>query len=326
MDKLHLEFLQSIRFGEPQTHRNMAVVPLFVTNGEGPDYLTLSEAMEQRLLVVKEISEGGSVPDLRVENKADRPVLLLDGEELAGAKQNRVLNTSILVKGNSSVVVPVSCTEQGRWSYLSPEFMDSGTVMAASMRLRKTASVSASLRGTETARADQGEVWQEIDELSEKAQVRSGTLSMRDIFEARKRDLKGYENEFGLQDGQNGLLVIIGDRAIGFDIVSKHVAFARLHQKVVSSYAMDAMLDKSKSVSENVDEMAREFLQVAGTANQSVHESVGLGQDFRFTGSNIVGSALTVEDAVIHMAFFRSEESDRKERMSSARRRRGFRL
>jgi hypothetical protein len=244
MDKLHLEYLQSIRFGEPQTHRNMAVVPLFATNGEGPDYLTLSEAMEQRLLVVKEISEGGSVPDLKVKNKADKPVLLLDGEELAGAKQNRVLNTSILVDAKSTIVVPVSCTEQGRWSYLSPEFRDSGTVMAASLRNVKSASVSMSLRGREKARSDQGEVWSEIDNLAMKAEMRSPTSAMRDIFEGRKKDLKGYENAFGLVDGQNGLLVVIGDRAIGFDVMSKPAAFARLHQKLTASYAMDAMLQK----------------------------------------------------------------------------------
>ena len=32
----------------------------------------------------------GSVPELEVINKANVPVLLLDGERTAGAKQNRV--------------------------------------------------------------------------------------------------------------------------------------------------------------------------------------------------------------------------------------------
>jgi hypothetical protein len=36
------------------------------------------------------------VPQLLFINDAMRPVLLLDGEELVGAKQNRVLNLTVL--------------------------------------------------------------------------------------------------------------------------------------------------------------------------------------------------------------------------------------
>lgn len=34
---------------------------------------------------------------MKVINKGDIPVLLLDGEEFAGTKQNRVLNATILI-------------------------------------------------------------------------------------------------------------------------------------------------------------------------------------------------------------------------------------
>ena len=40
-------------------------------------------------LEVTEVSEGGSVPNLFVKNRADRDVIIVDGEMLVGAKQNR---------------------------------------------------------------------------------------------------------------------------------------------------------------------------------------------------------------------------------------------
>ena len=52
---------------------------------------------------------------LRVENNGTLPVLLLDGEILSGAKQDRVVRSSVLVGEGSQVVVPVYCVERGRW-------------------------------------------------------------------------------------------------------------------------------------------------------------------------------------------------------------------
>jgi hypothetical protein len=43
--------------------------------------------------------------------------LLLDGEQLVGAKQNRIPNMIVLVAAQTEVTIPVSCVEQGRWGY-----------------------------------------------------------------------------------------------------------------------------------------------------------------------------------------------------------------
>ena len=67
-----------------------------------------------------EVSEGGHVPETEeIVNEGELSVLLLDGEELLGAKQNRVLNLTILVPAHQTCVVPVSCVESGRWHHVS---------------------------------------------------------------------------------------------------------------------------------------------------------------------------------------------------------------
>ena len=137
--------LQSVQLGEPQTFKNIAIVPLIAPVDGTFQYLTLGEALAAGDLVITETSANGSVPELLVVNRGNKPVLLIDGEELAGAKQNRVLNTSILLKEASETKIPVSCTERGRWSYASKGFSESGNVMCYRARAIKTQSVNCSL-------------------------------------------------------------------------------------------------------------------------------------------------------------------------------------
>jgi hypothetical protein len=108
---------------------------------------------------VTEVSTGGSVPELAFDNQADEGVLLLDGEELVGARQNRVLNITILVGGHQHVVIPVSCVEHGRWRYNSDEFASADRALFSKARSKKMRQVSASMRDSGTLRSDQGEVW-----------------------------------------------------------------------------------------------------------------------------------------------------------------------
>jgi len=95
-------------------------------------------------------------------NRGDRPVLLIDGEELVGAKQNRVLNLTILAPAQSEIVIPVSCVEQGRWHEVSAAFCASPRVHFAAGRAAKVASVSDCLAQGQGAVSDQSEVWHHI--------------------------------------------------------------------------------------------------------------------------------------------------------------------
>jgi ARG and Rhodanese-Phosphatase-superfamily-associated Protein domain len=245
MDSIVTNYLFKLGFGELQTHDNMAVIPLFSSLDHSPRYLTLKEALERRLLLITEISKSGSVPELKVVNKAEIPVLLLDGEELAGAKQNRVLNTTILLKEQSETIIPVSCTEHGRWSYASAQFVDSGNIMNRELRSRKVSSVRRSLEASHSFGGDQGALWEDIACCAEMANVRSATGAMSDIYQSREDDLKGYLDAFKYIPHQKGIFVMLNGRVAGFDVISLESAYEIIHPKLVKSYAMDALLTRS---------------------------------------------------------------------------------
>src|SRR5262245_40273694 len=181
------EFLASLTVGEPLHYEALTVVPLFSADAPDPGWLTLDQA--ERSAHITEVSEGGSVPDLVVMNEGDAPLLLLDGEELIGAKQNRVLNTTVLVGASAGVQIPVSCVEQGRWHYRSRGFVSGHTALYASVRRLKASKVSESLRSGSGHQADQHEVWEELAAKASTFGVKSSTGAMHDVYERYGEEL-----------------------------------------------------------------------------------------------------------------------------------------
>jgi len=115
--------LNDIRTGPPVVCKNLELVPLSRNEppGSAIDYILAAEALDRGILRVAEVDEAGSVPELRAVSEADVAILLLDGEELIGAKQNRILNTDVLLRPQAKKMIPVSCVEQGRWRHTRPD-------------------------------------------------------------------------------------------------------------------------------------------------------------------------------------------------------------
>ena len=341
MDKSVETTLLEMEIGPGAGFENMTAFELLRPAEGGPAYITLREALERGVFTVTEVSEGGSVPELAVANKGDAPVLLLDGEELRGAKQNRVLNTTILVGPMSTIKVPVSCVEHGRWSYQEREFRESGHVMHREMRAMNAVQVSESLKAGQRFRSDQGRIWDKVAELACELKVPSRTGAMRDVYEAKAGDLDAYLKSFGLRPRQKGILVFVDGRPAGLDFVSRETAFGALFPKLLKSYAMEAMLQAErrrqgrgrgqagKAAAAPTADEARAFLKKAAGCDEKKYESVGLGWAYRYAAPGIVGSALAFNEHVVHMAFFSDEETGGRVEdpgtMAGSRARRSFR-
>jgi len=146
MQQVIKEYLEQAKVGRKQVYKNMAVYPLLSDYSLSLEYILLDEALGSGVIEVTEVDNHGAVPNLKVHNKSQRMVLILDGEELVGAKQNRIVNTTILIAAGATVVIPVSCVEQGRWSYNTPWFHSEERIMPSRMRAMKSEQVQRSVR------------------------------------------------------------------------------------------------------------------------------------------------------------------------------------
>ena len=292
--------LPKLRVGDPLRHEALSVFPLFAEPNGSVDYRLCAEALADESLLVEEVSEGGSVPDLLVENKGDLRVLFLEGEELVGAKQNRILNTSVLVAAHTKIKIPVSCVEQGRWGYKSRYFGSSGSHSPSNLRRALKASVSKSVKEQRGYRSDQGEVWKEVACLHASHGVESGTAAMSDAFDTYQDRIAAYREKVKYVEGATGIAVAIGDRIVSVDLFDKPSTCQKVWDRMLSGVVFDAIeageTDQVASVAD-----VEQLVAAAGDLPWEQSEAVGEGEEYRAESKRgDHASALSFHDTVVH--------------------------
>lgn len=298
------ESLAGLKLGAPQVHRNLAFFPLLGDGGGAAGYLLLEEALDRKLARITEVSGEGSVPELAFENTSGEKILLVDGDELIGAKQNRVINISILVGGGMRIPIPVSCVEQGRWSYRSPEFGSAKRSLFAKARARKMGRVSESLRESGERRSDQGEVWADVADKVAFSRAESPTGSMADAYESSHDALEAYTRAFRAEPGQRGAVAAIDGKVVGLELFDSAATFAKYLDKLVRSYAFDALETAGGKPRTPTVKAVERFLARMQAAAEERFAALGEGEDIRLSGKGVAGGALAAGGRVVHLAGF----------------------
>ena len=290
-----------LQIGDPIEHRGIVIAPIFPRRTPLAEYATLEDALPLGLRI-DEVSEAGVVPELAVTNPTDANVLLYDGEELRGAKQNRILNVTVLVAARSTTPIPVSCVEEGRWSRRSASFTSASHTAHPELRRRKAQMLAAEPLAHGVA---QSEVWDEVRAKSARMGVHSATGAQADVFSSRETGVRELEQAFPLQPGQCGAVLALGED-LCLDYVSRPEAFARLYSKLRAGYLLDALerLDRKPADEGGLTS----FVESIGAATRARRRSAGLGDDIRLRGEHVVGSGLELDGELLQLCAFTSDE------------------
>ena len=288
-----------IRVGEPLRHETLSVFPLFTKSTGGVEYRLSTEALADETVVVEEVDETGSVPDLLVENKGETRVLFIEGEELVGAKQNRILNASVLIPAKSKVKIPVSCVERGRWAYTSQQFQSSGSHSPSKLRYAMKSSVSASLTTGRGHQSDQGAVWEQVDSLLCEHSVASPSAAMSQVFDDLEDRAGEYRESLQYVEGATGVAVALGGKVVALDLFDKPETCRKVWDRLLSGCVLEALQSGSDEKPADASDVHR-LLNAAGKAEWEQVEPVGEGEEFRAAFSDDHASALSFEGSVLH--------------------------
>jgi len=268
-----------------------------------PAYLPGPEADRLGVLRVSETPGGATVPELRVHNTGALPLLLIEGETLVGAKQNRTLDASVLVPAGSVAPIAVSCVEAGRWG--APR-ASARSPRHAPTDLRR---VKSRTRSVPARVADkQAEVWDRIARYQADFGVASATHALEDVVESRAADVSSLVAGLEPLADQRGVAVVIGGVPRGIDAFDKPATLASYWDALTAGYALDAVAaSEADPAAPPAAAAVLALLDRVRGAVRADHATAGLGATATFVGAGVIGSELCWDGAVVHISAFVDE-------------------
>jgi hypothetical protein len=185
----------------------------------------------------------------------------------------------------------------------SREFAAAGRAHYATGRARKLEQVSCAMRAFGTREADQGYVWQDIDEKSRRMKAGSATHAAAAMYERSRSKLDAFLEELEAVPRQAGAVFTINGIVAGLDVFDSPATWRKSMRKLVQSFGLDA-LDNAGGLVSDAKPQPEVFLSALKQASRDRFPAIGVGEDVRIAGDSIVGGGLVVDGKVLHLVAF----------------------
>lgn len=291
-------------------HKRLSIVQFASSEQNTFQYISGPAAIAKEFIEVREISITGSVNNLELVNLSDKYVFFMDGDILVGAKQNRVLNTSVFVAPNSKINLPVSCVEQGRWRSISDKFRPSDYISPDTIRAKKLKAVTKNLKIGRGHFADQGEVWDTVNEFSEHLESFSESSDLTDIMNKRRESLDSFIDKFPLNEKANGLAIFTDNSPLSIDLFNRTDIYQEYFPKRLRSAATEVfnLKDKENTITESeANFKTLNLFDEIEKQKFTLHDGVGVGKEKRYDNDKFVAMELSYNNHLIHFTLLNLE-------------------
>lgn len=244
--------MHALHLGRGTTRGALTVFPLWSDHSGPADY-----TVEVGDLDIRELEDGPAVELLEIDNRGDRPVLILEGQLFEGGWQHRMSTCSLLVAAGARELIEVACVEEGRWE---------GDGAQLTRGRRAPAYVRDAVRVSDDV---QGEVWSRVAEHT------AGTTNLTGSLVSHCDSLAAEAGEFAPLEGQVGVLIGIGGHPHLVEVFDSAETLRRQFDAIIEAAAMDA---SEAALEPTPGRRARRFLGRVGEVTPGRVPADGVGE------------------------------------------------
>lgn len=232
-----------MRVSGPFVHENLAVYLIHSDEQDDREFLTLDEGLRDGRVLITE-KENAEVGELLIENRSDLPLFLHEGDRVKGGKQDRTVNSSLVLAPKSGpLALPTYCIEPDRWS-------DDSIAGATFGSTSNHALAPSVVRHAAKVEKDQGRVWSEVAESNQgvagELQVTLSSSSLNESMDseaARKISEACLSALGGILEGKSdavGVAFVVNGTVREADLYPSNRLLAKLLPRLIESYAIEA--------------------------------------------------------------------------------------
>lgn len=286
----------SVRVGSPVTFDKLTVFPLFLERPRA-QLPALGGALADGTAVVEEVTEGGSVPNLAVDNKGDTLVLFVEGQELRGAAEPRAElvradrrqhqdRAAGELRGAGPVAVRVEELHLVRQSRFVEAPRGAEEVRERFHHERRRAHLQPR-RGVGRG--------QPPDEFARQFLPDDGDVRHDEFAPAVNRPA---HRGGGVHRGRAGLAVAIGGKIVSVDLFDAPETCRKVWPRVISGMVLDSMEELAAATVSERD--VTDAVETLRTAPWQPVTPAGAGEDQRRRAARWHGSVLTLDGNLVH--------------------------
>jgi len=294
----------NFNISEPIERNNITAFFLSSIEKNNNKYLSLSEAMDKNQVQISEVNKKGLFTKLRVSNKSSNDIIILNGELIIGSqiRQDRIVDSTVLIPGHATVLINTFCGEQYRWSpRLSNKISTSETLYFSSGRANNAADINTKL-------SKQYRIWSEISEKISDFNVKSFTNSVDQIYKKKKVNVEEIVNFFKIPSEAVGVALGINHQLVNIDIFSNNYMLQNYLPKIIRSLALDSFKEKSRKSDLKKKDVHRFLRQIHHADKQKCKVVEGaLGEELKFNNASVAGSILFHKEQTVHFSAFVKE-------------------
>lgn len=276
-----------ISVGQPAVFDNLAVFPVFAAKQQHiGEFTTLPRALKFRRAEVRERSGGAQVNSVVIENKGDKPILVLAGTIIKGGNQDRLIGQDFVISKGQTVPVDAFCVEQGRWQGTRKGQATAGKFAAmGTLASRK-------VRAAGQFKTNQNQVWSEVAKVNAAHSKKASTGTLLATIDdktmgARRKKLAGQARSYFAQqpDAKQvvGMAYAIDGKVKGVRWFMNHQLFGLYAEALLETAAQEALTlgavakaqGKRQAAKPVAPKAVAQFVKARKKAKRTVNKATG---------------------------------------------------